>query len=61
MSELENRARAAKAATDVWVVPGRVLRRRTVVFHPLPLKGEGVETFRTWQTWKDVGEYDAAK
>lgn len=37
MSELGNRARAAKAATDVLVVPGHVLRGRTVVFHPLPL------------------------
>lgn len=61
LSDLANRARAEKAATDVLAVPGNVLRGRTVVFHPLPLKGEGVEPFRTWQTWKDEGEFEAGK
>lgn len=32
-----------------------VLRVRTVVFHPLPLKGEGVEASRTLQTRKEGG------
>ncbi len=61
MDELESRARASKPAAVVRVVPKHVLRARTVDFHPLPLKGEGVEPFRTWPTWKVEGEFEAQK